>query len=152
MSRLFPLRIVRAESTDVETLTPLFEQWRQFYKQAANAGEAASFLRERISRRECEIYIARNNESAALGYILIYPMFSSLMMSRVVVLNDMFVAEHARRRGVGRALLERARSYAQNIGAARIDVSLKPENEAALALYESLGYVRDGFFHLSRTL
>jgi ribosomal protein S18 acetylase RimI-like enzyme len=152
MSRLFPLRIVRAELKDVETLTPLFEQWRQFYKHAANTGEAAAFLSERISHRDCAIFIARSEDGEALGYILIYPTFSSLKMSRVIVLNDMFVVEHARRRGVGRALLESARNYAQSTGATRIDVSLRPENEAARALYASLEYEPDGFIYLSKQL
>lgn len=149
MKLFVPLQIVRAGLSDIKVLTPLFEKWREFYKEAANAGEAASFLSARLRNRECVIFLARNHENPALGYVLIYPTFSSLQMSRIIVLNDMFVLEKARRCGIGRALLDAARIYAQSIGATRIDVSLKRDNAPGLSLYTSLGYRVDDFNYLS---
>ena len=58
-------------------------------------------------------------------------------------LEDVFVEEHARGSGLGRALAEAALARARERGCARIDLDVNEANQAALALYESLGF--EGF-------
>lgn len=48
--------------------------------------------------------------------------------------------EAVRGRGIGRALMEKAISIARSEGFATINLSSRPEREAANALYESLGF------------
>ncbi len=54
---------------------------------------------------------------------------------------------HPCRQGVGRALMERARSFAQDNGAAGMALSTAVDNGPAQALYESLGWLRDEDFY-----
>ena len=49
-----------------------------------------------------------------------------------------------RRRGVGRALLEAAVEWAPEHGVAKLELHVFPWNEAAIALYESFGFEREG--------
>jgi putative acetyltransferase len=49
-----------------------------------------------------------------------------------------------RRRGVGRALLEAAVEWAPGHGIAKLELHVFPWNEAAIALYESFGFEREG--------
>jgi ribosomal protein S18 acetylase RimI-like enzyme len=55
-------------------------------------------------------------------------------------LEDVFVQEHARRAGVGDALVELAIERAIERGAKRIELDVNEENAAALALYERYGF------------
>jgi GNAT superfamily N-acetyltransferase len=60
-----------------------------------------------------------------------------------VELGDLFVAEHARRRGVGRKLMEVAEGLATRRGFAVIGLEVtvsNPFNELARGLYQKLGY------------
>jgi ribosomal protein S18 acetylase RimI-like enzyme len=66
--------------------------------------------------------------------------------ARVYLLNDLFVAAPARRAGVARALLTAAAAHAQALGAVGLSLSTARDNAPAQALYESLGWVRDGQF------
>lgn len=55
-------------------------------------------------------------------------------------LEDLFVAEEARRGGAGRALAQGCIDRARARGCKRIQLDANERNEAALALYESLGF------------
>jgi ribosomal protein S18 acetylase RimI-like enzyme len=62
---------------------------------------------------------------------------------RIWVLNDLFVAPAARKRGVAHALMDCARDFAVEAGALRLVLETAEDNRAAQAIYESLGYVRE---------
>ena len=54
--------------------------------------------------------------------------------------SDLVVLPAYRRRGIGRALLERAEAYARGEGARVLRVGVLAKNEAAARLYRSLGF------------
>ncbi|MCU0258341.1 MAG: GNAT family N-acetyltransferase [Solirubrobacteraceae bacterium] len=58
------------------------------------------------------------------------------------LLEDVYVEEHARGTGLGRALVERALEVARERGARRAELDVNETNEAAMRLYVSLGFGR----------
>jgi L-phenylalanine/L-methionine N-acetyltransferase len=64
--------------------------------------------------------------------------------SHVADLGLMVAVSH-RRRGVGRALLEQAVDWARSAGVRKLELHVFPWNAPAIALYESFGFVREGF-------
>lgn len=145
-----PLRIRQALLDDLETLVPLFDAYRQFYTQPPDPDAARDFLRQRLALRESVIYLAdidRDGRPLAVGFMQLYPGFSSVAARRLWILNDLFVSMAARQRGVGRALLERARLHASATGACRVTLSTAGDNAHAQGLYESFGFQRDTDVH-----
>jgi GNAT superfamily N-acetyltransferase len=61
------------------------------------------------------------------------------------LLEDLYVAEEARRHGLGRALLEGAIARARVRGCRRMELDTNEDNAAARALYEAAGFVNDRF-------
>jgi RimJ/RimL family protein N-acetyltransferase len=57
----------------------------------------------------------------------------------------LMVARDYRRRGAGAALMEEAERWAKGAGISKLELHVFPYNEAAIALYEGLGYEREGF-------
>ena len=65
--------------------------------------------------------------------------------SRHVADLGLMVAESARRRGVGWALLEQAVAWARSAGVHKLELHVFPHNEPAIRLYEKFGFVREGY-------
>jgi RimJ/RimL family protein N-acetyltransferase len=57
----------------------------------------------------------------------------------------LMVARDYRRRGAGKALMEGAEEWARSVGIRKLELHVFPYNEPAIALYEGLGYEREGF-------
>ncbi len=139
--------IRRASTGDVGIAARLFDSYRQFYEQPADYQLAESFLRERLTNNESVIFLAVDPESGdGLGFMQLYPSFSSVSARRIWILNDLFVVPTSRQRGVGRALLDAARDHAISTNAKRLVLSTAKTNSIAQALYKSYGYQPDEAF------
>jgi ribosomal protein S18 acetylase RimI-like enzyme len=125
----------------------LFDGYRQFYGKPSDLALAHAFLLERFQHNQSVIFLAIQGTHAALGFTQLYPSFSSVSAARTFILNDLFVVAQARRRHVGRMLLEAATNFGRRAGAVRLSLSTAMDNESAQALYASQGWVRDNGFH-----
>ena len=142
-----PITIFRATVAHVELAAPLFDAYRQFYKQVSDVEACKHFLRERISRNESIVFLAMLGDEA-VGFMQLYPTFSSISLKPLWVLNDLFTSPTARKHGVGSALLERARQLALETGAKGLTLSTAVDNFTAQRVYERMGWKRDeGFYH-----
>ncbi|MGZ4358161.1 MAG: N-acetyltransferase family protein [Gaiellaceae bacterium] len=65
--------------------------------------------------------------------------------SRHVADLGLMVAKSHRRRGIGRALLEGAVTWALENEISKLELHVFPYNEAAMRLYESFGFEQEGF-------
>ncbi len=127
-------------------VVPLFDAYRRFYEKKPNLPVAEKFLRARLENAESVIFLARI-EGQAVGFTQLYPTFSSVSAQTAWILNDLYVAESARGRGVGAALLEHAARYAKETGAKGLELATAKDNLTAQRLYERLGWVREDNFY-----
>ena len=128
-------------------MAPLFDAYRKFYGKPSDVEAARRFLFARLSKAESVLFIART-EGKVAGFVNLYPVFSSVNLTRQWFLNDLFVAPEARKLGVARALMERARQLAEATQANGLALETEIDNHAAQKLYESLGWKRDDDFYL----
>lgn len=146
------IRIHLADSSDLNAVAALFNQYRLFYGKPDDTAGAARFIGERLALRDSVIFVAaafqERTEASweAAGFAQLYPSFSSLSMSRLWIVNDLYVAKEFRGHGIGRLLLDQAKEHAVRSGASGLTLSTHPGNLAARRLYESAGYVEDSEF------
>lgn len=142
--------ISRAGVAQIEQIAPLFDGYRQFYGQPSDLDAARQFVLDRLRSDESVVFLA-TRDGRGLGFTQLFPLFSSVAMRPIWLLNDLFVAPEARRQGLAEALLERAKQHAISTGALRIELSTAQDNPAQ-RLYERLGWQRDqGFYHYAWT-
>ena len=137
--------IRQATAADLDAVVPLFDAYRQFYRQPAAPERARRFLLDRLENNQSVFFMAFL-DSAAVGFTQLYPSFSSGAMAPIFILNDLFVAPEARRRGVGSALLQAAADHGRRAGAVRLVLSTEVTNTTAQSLYEAAGWKRDTVF------
>jgi ribosomal protein S18 acetylase RimI-like enzyme len=136
--------ITRASISDLAELHPLVEKYREFYKQSESPN-TAKFLTERLTNDEAVVFIARTDGNP-VGFTMIYPTFSTVSLSAVWLLNDLYVVETSRGQGIAHLLMDAAEAAAREAGATRIFLRTANDNTAAQALYESRGWKQDEVF------
>ena len=138
-----PLQALRADSSHLDDIASLFDAYRGFYGQPSNIHQSRNFIAERIARDESAIFFVQDANGEALGFVQLYPTFSSIDAHRTWLLSDLFTTPAARGRGVGTLLMNTARTFALLTGAKGLVLETATDNLGAQRLYESLGYVRD---------
>ncbi|AOZ92301.1 GNAT family N-acetyltransferase [Paenibacillus crassostreae] len=140
-------RVSQATINDLNELSVIFDLYRVFYEQVSNQEEARQFLFDRFEHAESIIHIAReSSDNQIVGFAQLYPTFSSLSMMRSWVLNDLYVIEEYRKKGVAKELLHHVQDFAIKTRAKGIALSTGHDNKKAQSLYEFLGYVKDDEF------
>lgn len=102
---------------------------RRYLKGVRRHPDAAVFVAEDAGQIVGRLSVARDPHPA----------------SRHVADLGLMVALAYRRRGVGRRLLEEAVGWARVSGIRKLELHVFPWNEPALRLYESFGFVREGY-------
>jgi|SRR5690606_22778329 len=134
--------VTHAQPADLDALAVLFDTYRQFYDQPSDVAAARDWLRNRLRFGESRVLLARR-AGEAVGFAQLYPMFSSVRMARIWILNDLFVLPAMRRQGVARSLLDAAATFAREDGAAGIELETRRDNAAARATYLAAGWQED---------
>lgn len=139
------LAIRQASVSDLDPLVPLFDGYRQFYRQASEPDRIRTFLLDRFEHNQSVIFVAVK-DGTAVGFTQLYPSFSSGALARIFILNDLFVSPDARLLGIGTALLQAAAEFGRRVGALRLVLSTEVTNMPAQSLYEKLGWKRNTEF------
>lgn len=148
-----PILVRQATLSDLETVSSLFDAYRVFYEQKSDPAAARQFMEERLSRGDSTIFLALDDDDRGLGFTQLYPLFSSVRMRSIWLLNDLYVAKDARRMGVAHALMLHAQDFAKESGAAGLELATAKDNDTAKSVYQDLGWKLDTEFdHYSITV
>ena len=139
------LEIYRATSNHLEEVAHIFNQYRQWYHQSSDLNGALAFIRERLERKDSVIFVAVQ-ENQLLGFVQLYPSYSSISMKRTWILNDLYVIPEARQEGVGQKLMNASINLCRETNAKSLSLQTAPDNERAQKLYEKNGFTIDREF------
>ena len=104
-------------------------------------GEERRYLRALRRHPDAAVYVAED-DGEIVGRLSVARDPHSA--SRHVADLGLMVAASHRRLGIGRALLERAATWARDAGVEKLELHVFPWNEPAIRLYEQFGFEREG--------
>jgi GNAT superfamily N-acetyltransferase len=129
----------KATVSDLAQLAELFDQYRIFYHKDSNIPAAENFLKERIENKDSEIFVAES-EGELVGFVQLYPLFSSTRMKRYWLLNDLYVNENYRGKGFSKELIEESKELAKSTNACGVLLETGKRNDIGNKLYPSCGF------------
>jgi len=138
--------IIEAKKEHLHDLIPLFDGYRIFYNQESDFLGARDFLTDRLTKKESIIYLAYIEENP-VGFIQLYPIFSSVSMEPMYILNDLFVDSSYRNIGVGGSLIQTAKNLCVEKNFKGMILETQTTNKLAQRLYEKVGFVKDENLH-----
>lgn len=140
------MRIVHAELEHLDLVAELLHQYRQFYGQNSYYPDCRHFVFDRMTKHESIIFLALDAEEQAIGFLQLYPTFSSVSLQSLWILNDVYVVPEARKQGVGSLLMEEAKAWAAMTESKGLVLETARDNTTAQRLYEMQGFVKDTAF------
>ncbi len=140
------MKIEKVTLNHLTELAKLFDAYRVFYEQESNLEAATIFLKNRLSNNESVVYIALDENGKGLGFTQLYPTFSSVSMQASYILNDLYVIPEMRGQGIGEALLNQAKTFANtnDLKGLALETAI---NNPAQKLYEKLGWEKSSDFY-----
>jgi GNAT superfamily N-acetyltransferase len=91
------------------------------------------------------IFVAEENKTLA-GFTQLFPIFTSVGMMRTWLLNDLFVEEKERGKGVATALLDAAKKFGKETNSKWLMLQTTANNLTAQKLYEKNGWLKESDF------
>jgi ribosomal protein S18 acetylase RimI-like enzyme len=136
------MAIREATEADIPALMPLLRGYCDFYE--------ATPTDEGLDRMACAVIAAPEEEAFLLvatdeashevvGFAACGWKWSSLRAARIVVLEDLFVADEARGKGHADALIEATAAIGRRHGAPAVTWLTAPDNRRAQAVYNRVG-------------
>ncbi|MGO9545854.1 MAG: N-acetyltransferase family protein [Rhodomicrobium sp.] len=150
---LFGFKIRPAAASDFAQLCKLFDELDEFHRRGRPdlfvkpEGPPREFseIETLIAGPESTILVAEDSafpHLIGLAAVLIRetPALPIRPARRFAEVDNLAVAKHARRHGVGRALMREARAWAAGRGVAGMQIGVHEFNAGAIAFYEALGF------------
>jgi ribosomal protein S18 acetylase RimI-like enzyme len=131
--------IRQATHADLAQLTALFDQYRVFYGKPSDEVSAKEFLKQRLTQADSVIFVAES-DAALKGFTQLYPLFSSVRMKKLWLLNDLYVNEKYRGQGVSVALIDAAKNLCRESGACGMFLETAKSNVIGNKLYPRTGF------------
>lgn len=136
------IEIVATNTANSEELAPLFLEYANgsvSKERQLTVAECREWIQERCSNGDGVFFLAKSG-SKVLGFITLYPGFSSIALRKHWILNDLFVLPDYRNAGIGSRLIDKAHKFVIETNAESIELETAKNNTGAQKLYENLGY------------
>lgn len=136
------IRIRTATPDDAEVICRFIRELATYEREPDAVEATAESLRAQLTSREPPFEcLIGEIDAEAQGFALFFPSYSTWRGRAGIYLEDLFVSEQVRGRGLGRALFAAVARIAVTRQSARLEWSVLDWNRPAIEFYEALGAV-----------
>lgn len=137
------MTVSKATLHDLGPLSVLFDEYRIFYKKESELQQIKAFLSERINNNDSVIFVAKSTDGDLIGFVQLYPLFSSTRLKRLWLLNDLYVNPKFRGLKVSVMLIDRSKQLARETNSAGLLLETARSNTIGNSLYLKTDFILD---------
>ena len=135
-------KIRPAELNDVSEIFVLIKELADYERLLNEVVVTEELLEEALFGDNSNVkVIIANNENQVLGFALYFHTYSTFLGRPGIYLEDLFVREFARGKGIGEALLRRLAKCTLEMEGGRLEWAVLDWNEPAINFYMKMGAV-----------
>ena len=135
--------IRKATIGDLKFIVELFDKYRVFYEEESDKEKAEEFIYERLKLNDSKIFVAETDDRSLVGFVQLYPIFSSTRMQRLWLLNDLFIDREHRGKGISKQLIETSKELCKQTNACGLILETAKTNSVGNELYPKVGFSLD---------
>ncbi len=139
--RVNPLR-----EEDLPAALPLFAGYQGFYEATSDDAANLRFFRRFIAPSDAGLLLGAWVGEELVGFACLYWTFSSTNAAEIALMNDLFVVEGQRGKGIGYALIDAAVEAARQRGMHSLEWLTAVDNHRAQRLYDRTEAARAAWY------
>ena len=124
--------------SELDQVLPLIAGYQTFYGATPDTERNRRFFSRFLNPSEEGLLLGAWVDGRLVGFATLYWFFSSTKAADSVLMNDLFVQDGTRGKGIGRALIQSALDETRRRGAAHLEWFTAPDNATAQRLYDSV--------------
>lgn len=125
-------------AAEMDTVLPLIAGYQTFYGAKPDTERNRRFFSRFLHPSDEGLLLGAWADERLVGFATLYWFFSSTKAAETVLMNDLFVEDGLRGKGIGRALIQTALEETRRRGAAHLEWFTAPDNATAQRLYDSV--------------
>lgn len=133
------ITIREAQETEITLIQELVKEMATYERRPEDMTGTQEELRYWLFERKIATILLMEYEGAAIGYAIYYPIFGSFAAHANVHLEDLYIREEYRKRGLGRVFFEAIAGRAKEEGYAKMEWSCLDWNTPSIGFYEKIG-------------
>jgi ribosomal protein S18 acetylase RimI-like enzyme len=141
VQHLILLMLQELNSQNIDAALILFEKYQEFYEvQNIDKEKNRKHLQMIMDNEELGKLFLLQDEYTYVGFSTIYYSFSSRIAEKIAILNDLYVLDTYRGKGLGKKLLEHCFIYLKSRGIKTVRWTTRDDNVVAQKLYNNYAH------------
>lgn len=129
----------QAKPTDTPIILSLIKALAQYEHLSDRVSASVEALEKALFERQEATVILAELDQKVVGFALYFYNFSTFLGKKGLYLEDLFVLEEARNKGIGKALFQKCLDIAKTEGCGRMEWSVLDWNESSIEFYIKQG-------------
>lgn len=143
--------VERATTGDREAIESLIEALHKGEGMTPRKDRITYAVEQQLKQRFPGLLLVARERAAILG-VALCTYAPSAELGRILVVQDFYVLPDQRRKGIGRALVQRILDEAKALRIDRIDLEILPRNTVGATFWKALGFRTEGRTVFSKAL
>ena len=133
------ITIREAQETETLLIQELVKEMATYERRPEDMTGTQEELRYWLFERRIATILLMECDDKVIGYAIYYPIFGSFAAHANVHLEDLYIREEYRKRGLGRVFFEAIAGRAREEGYAKMEWSCLDWNTPSIGFYEKIG-------------